>query len=795
MRLAEQAEQAELVEPSAFGQVAQLELEIDGVARQVRHFEELLRELVRTRDRWAAGGRGEQSVVRVLVGMVDVGWQVLADRRWPGTRKANIDVIVVGPGGVFVVDVKNWREFGVEGGRLWRGQADADDSVRKLLEQTTAVEDVVAEAGLPPTEVVPLLVMAGRRGLHEQLDRVAVLGQQDLTGYLLRQGVRLGPEPVERLLECLDQGCPPMPRDEGRRPGGSTPARTHGVTASPRDTRANRDRGAARTPTTPTTRTTPPSHPAPVTPPVPAVPAVPAVQMTAAVQRTPAALETLPGMGELWQDLLVAAAREPVESWMTWLHPSQARLAGRRWSGPARVRGAAGTGKTVVALHRAKYLAARGDRVLFTSLVSTLGPVNRALLARMAPEHVARVDFVTVHQFARRCLEARGLSGHVEKDRVRLCFRRAWAQVGRHSVLSGLGLPLSYWQEEISKVIKGRGLRGFEQYATLSRVGRSTALQPVHRRAVWDLYERYETLRIECDVLDFDDLLLLARDLVRASGPSGAAGVPGPSGGTGRYDAVIVDEVQDLTCVGLQLLHALVGDRPDGLLVVGDGQQSIYPGGFTLAEAGVSVVGRSTVLGRNYRNGANILRYAQAVLADDGFDDLDGVEVQGRRPVDVERAGGEVCEERLPSAAAQDERLCDDLLRLHTERGARFGDMAVLVPTDQAVERWLTVLRRRQIPAMALRAYDGSRQESVKVGTYARVKSLDFAHVWIPDRDLFPRPRKADESDDALRERLRLERRQLYVAITRARDRIWAGLRTTSSEIVHRPVFGPGERP
>jgi len=39
----------------------------------------------------------------------------------------------------------------------------------------------------------------------------------------------------------------------------------------------------------------------------------------------------------------------------------------------------------------------------------------------------------------------------------------------------------------------------------------------------------------------------------------------------GICDAVIVDEVQDLTCVALQMLHALVGHRPDGLLLVGDG--------------------------------------------------------------------------------------------------------------------------------------------------------------------------------------------------------------------------------
>jgi superfamily I DNA/RNA helicase len=105
---------------------------------------------------------------------------------------------------------------------------------------------------------------------------------------------------------------------------------------------------------------------------------------------------------------------------------------------------------------------------------------------------------------------------------------------------------------------------------------------------------------------------------------------------------VIVDEVQDLTCVALQMLHALVGDRPDGLLLVGDGQQSIYPGGCSLAEAGICVVGRSSILQRNYRNRAEILRYALSFIDDDDFDDLDGVSQRGRRVIEMEDDGGEV---------------------------------------------------------------------------------------------------------------------------------------------------------
>jgi AAA domain/Nuclease-related domain/UvrD-like helicase C-terminal domain len=708
-----------LPEPSALGQAVLLGMEIDGVQRQIQQLTDLLKQLRRIRQRWEAGGRGEQGAVRVLVGMDDAGWHVLPDRRWPGTRHANIDVIVVGPGGVFVVDVKNWREVTIEGGRLWRGDADATDDLSKLVDQTVAVEKELVEAGLSPTEVVPLLVLAGRKNVRAQLDRVTVVGEQDLTLDLVRRGARLEPDLVERLLDCLAHRCPPMTR----------------ATAVAAPTSQSVHRPAAHR-----------AGPSEVSVP-------PALTQDALLSHE-----------ELWQELLDAAAREPIETWMTWLHPTQARLAGRPWSGPARVRGAAGTGKTVVALHRAKYLATRGERVLFTSLVRTLGPVYRALLKRMAPEHVGRVEFTTVHAVAARCLREHGLADRHQPEAAETCFWRAWVQVGRFSVLPGLGLVPGYWKDEIAIVIKGRGLTHFEQYAKLARVGRSTPLQPSHRRAVWELYERYEQLRTERGVLDRDDALRLARDLVRKNSDT-------------RYDAVIVDEVQDLTCVGLQLLHAFVGDKPDGLLVVGDGQQSIYPGGFTLAEAGVSVVGRSTVLGRNYRNREKILRYAQAVVADDSFDDLDGVQERGRREVDIDRPGGEICEVTVSGTEAQDAALCEYLMEFHDSRNVRYGDMAVLVPTNTAAVRWLGVLTERGIPTVSLLEYDGTSCEAVKVGTYHRAKSLDFAHVCIPDRNLFPKPQRPSESADAFRERTQLERRQMYVAITRARDSVWAGIR------------------
>ena len=208
--------------------------------------------------------------------------------------------------------------------------------------------------------------------------------------------------------------------------------------------------------------------------------------------------------------------------------------------------------------------------------------------------------------------------------------------------------------------------------------------------------------------------------------------------------------------------------------MVGDGQQSLYPGGFTLSEAGISVVGRSTVLNRNYRNGERILRYALTVVAGDQFDDLDADPVGGRRDLRAARPGGTVVEV-TGGRVGQGARMCEHIRKLH-DQGVRYGDLAVLAPGNTVAARWRDVLAAGEIPVIPLEEYTGTRRDQVKVGTFHRAKGLEFAHVFIPDRDRYPRPRSAHESDGAYRERTELERRVLFVAMTRARDGLWLGL-------------------
>jgi hypothetical protein len=661
--------------------------------------------------RHEAGSAGERRVGALLQPMSAYGWTLLADRHWPGTRAANVDLLHVGPGGVLVVDVKNWREVHVEDGRLWRGQEDAHDDVDKVARIAELAEQSVSEVGLAPLEVVPVLVFAGRSFGPLTLGRVIAMGEKQLVPWINRRGERLTEEKLPEVLAVLERDFPPH-EDAGP------------VELSPV-----------------------------VVPPV-----LPLPQPAEAPEQ-----QALFSAAELEDSLLEGALAAPIEDWMTFLHPSQAKLVRQVRNGPARVRGPAGTGKTVIGLHRAAYLATtRPGRLLYVSFVRTLPTVLGSTFARLAPQHADRVEFCGVHAWARRFLDARRVRRQVDFKAADTCFWRSWASVGRYSALAEVPVPVRYWQEEIASVIKGRGLTDFSEYADLTRVGRSTPLNRAQREAVWQLYTAYDVLLRERGLHDAADLLVLALAEVRRRP------LEEP------YTAVLVDEVQDLSRVGVQLLHALGGDGPDGLLLIGDGQQAVYPGGFTLAEAGINVRGRSTVLETNYRNASRIIETAVAVVAADAFADLDDSLEEGARRMTVARDGGVTVRVDAPDARSLDAALVAAVEDL-AATGASLGDCALLTATTTDASRYAGVLHRAGLPLVPLEEYTGQTCGRMKVGTIKRAKGLEFKHVFLPGLREGGSAAEAGESETAWRERLEVERRELYVGMTRARDSLWLG--------------------
>ena len=685
-------------------------------AQEARSQERLLREqwqAARERARrWEAASEGERDVAAQLLVLAERGWRLLVDRRWPGTRAANVDMLLVGPGGVFVLDVKNWRaQPEVSDGTLYAGGVRREEHVTRLLSMTKAAEDAVASLGLSPVAVQPLMVFAGRR-LDTTVDRVRLLGEREVGTALLRERKRLRAEQVRVLADHLARFFPEYEPSTASEP---RPRETH--------RELEHDSPTIRVPSPREAGQDPPSD----------------------------GLFDLDGLRDA---AVEEAMRAPIEQWMTFLHPDQVGLVRRNWSGPARVSGPAGTGKTVVGLHRAAHLAQRTNgRVLYVTFANNLPRVQRTFLTSMSPSLADRVEFSSLHSWAQEYLRTRGVATRLHREKATTAFSHAWMRAGRESCLTEVESDHRYWQEEIDHVIKGRGITTFEEYAHLRR----TSLRRAHREAVWSLYEAYEANRRASGVHDFNDVLALAlAEAQEADSP--------------LYAAVVVDEVQDLTLVGVRLLHALVGDTPNGLLLIGDGQQAVYPGGFRLSDAGVDIRGgRAQVLRTNYRNSEQILAAALAVVADDSFEDLDGERLPGSRDVDLTYHDGCVHRVREATGTDHDRELLTALGTLSDDERA---DAAVLCQSTKAVAHYHRLLDQAGFAVCPLEQYDGHRVEALKLGTYRRAKGLEFKRVYLPHHDAALETPHTTESDH---ERQELTRSQLFVAMTRARDHLWLG--------------------
>lgn len=648
----------------------------------------------------------ERATARTLAPLAGVGWHLLPDRGWPGSRSAQVDLVLVGPGGVFIVDTKAWREVSIVHGRIFRGEADVTDDVMALADLAYSAEADFAEIGLAPGEVRPVVVLTGRAGVNERVGPVRIVGERDALRHVTSYGQRLTPGQVDRVLPRAIAHFPQV--------------------------------GAAR----------------PVTAMV-AEPVVPA-------QAVPTE-DALISRQEVEEALLAGILAQPIEQWMSFLHPAQAKLVRRTFNGPARIRGAAGTGKTVVGLHRAAYLArSRPGRVLVTTYIKTLPDVLRELLTHLAPDVVDRVEFAGTHAVARRLLVERGVDVHNETKDIDLAWAKAWSAAGRGSMLDSDRLGERYVLDEIGHVVKGRGITVFDEYADLARPGRRYALNVDQRKAVWLVHAAYDhELRVR-GVHDWADLVLMAEAQLQRTPCD-------------DYSAVIVDEAQDLSCATVRMLHALVGDRPDGLTLIGDGQQSIYPGGYTLAEAGVSLAGRGVVLSVNYRNTAQILRFASRMVEGDEFSDIEGTTSRGDSTESVPRSGAEPVRVFFDSLKEHDAQLVSRVRSVIREVGTGIGDVGVLCVSRDGVRRSLAALRAADIPVVDLAEYDGRPVDAVKVGTVKRAKGLEFKQVLVAHvaRDWL---RSAPTDDGAARERWALRRRELYVAMTRARDGLWVGI-------------------
>ena len=495
------------------------------------------------------------------------------------------------------------------------------------------------------------------------------------------------------------------------------------------------------------------------------------------LQRAIARYGAVAGLSPLLGEEEVARiARAPIEQWMLFLHPDQSEVANRTFNGPARVRGSAGTGKTVVLLHRTATLAKRYEEtleqqpILVTTYISNL-PAILSTLYRQLPLGPKRgVEFINVDKLARQiCVDA-GEVPTVSTRSVDAAFASAWTTVVKPgSPIDRAKLSRSYMLEELEKVIKGRDIPDFDTYLEVRRVGRSTQFAGPLRKQTWELLQEWNLQMAQRNTVSFADVVNRAKRIALA--------LPQP-----MFRSALIDEAQDLSQSGLEFIRALVAsrseDRPDELFIAGDGAQRIYPGGFTLLQAGVDVRGRTTVLHRGYRTTQAIADAANAVAGGIMIEDLDEDFIRGNDPDAALRQGEPVQLCEFP----QDQHWSTALAQIvhqvrSSDDGIGLGDIGILTPTNKLSEVVTSSLREAGLPFLSLESYEGSTTDEIKVGTYHRSKGLEFKVVILPglSEGTAPRTPMPGTPIQEIDDQRRLEISALFVAMMRARDHLVLG--------------------
>ncbi len=468
------------------------------------------------------------------------------------------------------------------------------------------------------------------------------------------------------------------------------------------------------------------------------------------------------------EDELSEMLGQPLKTWRLFLHHTQRDLAYKHaFNGPARVTGGAGTGKTVVALHRTRHLAGQltergGKPILFTTFTRNLANVIEGDLLNLGgTELLDVVQVANVDRFAHRVVR------DVEGQSPTIVFDKELVDLWERAAdLTAIDHTPEFLRNEWEQVILAQRCQSRSDYFQVSRAGRGIPLDRRARAQVWKAIEAFLQL---LDGLGARTYLQLAE---AAAGYLEARSVK-------PFQHVVVDEAQDLHEAQWRLLRAAVPEGPNDMFIVGDSHQRIYDRRSSLSKVGIKIVGRSRRLRINYRTTHEILRWAMALLGEGPFDDLDGgVEVQDTAGYHSFLHGPDPTMLGFGSAKEQLDALVERVSSW-VDDGLRETDIGVAARGAGSLTGAKAALERSGIKAFELRP-NGPTGDGVQLGTMHRMKGLEFNAVAVIDIDntRVPSPSALTRKEaDEVQHRLDLQRERslLYVAATRARGHLWIG--------------------
>ncbi|MCU0836750.1 MAG: UvrD-helicase domain-containing protein [Chromatiaceae bacterium] len=450
----------------------------------------------------------------------------------------------------------------------------------------------------------------------------------------------------------------------------------------------------------------------------------------------------------------------PWEKWTVFLHPAQRQFVERDYNGPARISGSAGTGKTIVGLHRAVLLAKRhpSARILLTTFSSTLANALRVKLDRLTggdTEVRRRIRVESITEIGLALYDQLfGTPRLATETAIRATLADAAAASGGH------GFSSSFLYGEWSSVVNPWQIRSWEGYRDVARLGRKTRIGGKQREQLWAIFERVIRTLEASGTVTWSALFTRLAEHLKATQER-------------PFDFAVVDEAQDIGIAELRFLAALGTRHPASLFFTGDLGQRIFQQPFSWKALGVDVRGRSHTLRINYRTSHPIRAQADRLLPS-AIADVDGIEDSGRGTQSVFNGP--------PPEIQVFDGQGEEVAAVATWIGARVGEgilpheIGVFVRSEDQLDRAKTAVQRGGAQIAELRDTVDIKPGHVAVGTMHLAKGLEFRAVAVMacDDEVLPLQERIESitDDSDLEEVYNTERHLLYVACTRARDRL-----------------------
>ncbi len=453
---------------------------------------------------------------------------------------------------------------------------------------------------------------------------------------------------------------------------------------------------------------------------------------------------------------MTAILNAPLAQWRVFLHPTQKKLTVGDRSGPVRVLGGAGTGKTVLAMHRAKWLAENrteaNQKVLVTTFTRNLAAdIEQNLRTLCSSEAFTRLEVRNLDAWVNAFMRSRKLEHRIVYDRKQDAAYQAW-QAALAVKDSSLDLPDNFYENELEQVVLAQGITTLDQYRTARRTGRGVILGRAKRDAVWPVFEEYRGQLVSRKLKEVDDAYREVADVLSAEAEKSKP----------LYSAIVADETQDLGPQALRLLRALVPAGPNDLFFVGDGHQRIYSRNkAAMSRCGIDIRGRARKLYLNYRTTDEIRRQAVALLEGCEIDDLDDGHDETKRYKSLSHgpAPTVLSVEGIEAAA---KHAIEFVRQWNTAQGEGLPlSFCVIAASEKSRDAMAGLMQAAGLRCIAITAQSNhaDARDVVHLATMHRAKGLEFDCVVV----VAPKNYLGDTDETATKRKL------LYVALTRAK--------------------------